>query len=110
VDKNGDLNDGTWVEVNQFKLVEMEKTRNNFAGGKTETPLKTDGHHHNFFGVSSGDFFIFGRLPLEYTTVREKVFLYKLEELILINKGQFRVCHRVSSIHHRPKQLDQGEP
>jgi hypothetical protein len=41
--------------------------------------------------VRSGDFFILGWLPLEDITVRKKMILYKLEELILINKGRFEL-------------------
>jgi hypothetical protein len=46
----------------------------------------------------SGDFFILGWPPLEDRMVRKKMFLYKLDELILIDEGWFELL-RVQGCH-----------
>jgi hypothetical protein len=48
--------------------------------------------------VTSGDFFILGWPPLEDRMVRKKMFLYKLDELILIDEGWFELL-RVQGCH-----------
>jgi hypothetical protein len=69
----------------------MEKAAEEFVGGETKSSRKKGGQHHDLVGVRSGDFFILGQPPLEDSAVREKMLLYKLEELFLIDEGWFEL-------------------
>jgi hypothetical protein len=98
VNKYGNLKNGIRVEVNQLNLIMMEKAAKEFVGGETESSLEEGGQHHDLVGVRSGDFFILGWPPLEDGTVRKKMFLYSLDELILIDEGWFQLL-RVRGRH-----------
>jgi hypothetical protein len=53
--------------------------------------------------VRSGDFFIFGRPPLEYSTVKEEMILEELKKLILINEWRLELVG-VRSNHWQGKR------
>jgi hypothetical protein len=67
----------------------MEEAAEEIAGRKAEPALEEGGWHYNFIGVRGGDVFILLRLSLENGVVGEKMVLYEIEELTLVNGGRF---------------------
>jgi hypothetical protein len=68
VDKDGNLKDTVWIQMNQLDLVVMKKAAKEFACWETKPALKDGGEHHYFVGVGSRNVFIFHRPPLEDRT------------------------------------------
>jgi hypothetical protein len=65
----------------------MKKAVEKVAGGKIESSLEKGCQHHDLVGMSSRDFFILGRPPLDHGAVRKKMLSYELEELFPIDEG-----------------------
>jgi hypothetical protein len=59
MDKDGDLKNGVLIEMNKFNLIVME-VADEITGREYESSLEKGSHHHNFFGMRGGNFFILG--------------------------------------------------
>jgi hypothetical protein len=59
MDKDGDLKNGVLIEMNKFNLIVTE-VADEITGREYESSLEKGSHHHNFFGMRGGNFFILG--------------------------------------------------
>jgi hypothetical protein len=87
----------------------MQKTTEEFVGGKAKSALKKGHQHHNFFGIRCWDVFPFHQPPLKHRTVEEEAILDLFDEFALIYGGWLEHL-RMGSGHgvreENPKQED----
>jgi hypothetical protein len=85
VDKDIDLKDRVWIQMNQLNFVIVKKVAKEFAGCEAKPTLKEGGENNDLIGIGCRNVFVFRRPPLEDDTGGAKMILDEFEELALID-------------------------
>jgi hypothetical protein len=84
VDKDGDLKNKIWIQMNQFDFVVMEEATQKLVGWETK-PVLEGVENNDFVGFMHGNIFILSQPSLKDNTGREKVVVDEFEKLALVN-------------------------
>jgi hypothetical protein len=84
VDKDGDLKNKIWIQMNQFDFVVVEEATQKLVGWETK-PVLEGVENNDFVGFMHGNIFILSQPSLKDNTGREKVVVDEFEKLALVN-------------------------
>jgi hypothetical protein len=88
MDKNDDLGNGVWVEMDEFDSVVIKESAEEVTSREAKSVLEEGREHHNICRIGCRNIFPSGRTPLQYCAVREKVIHNKLVDFTLIHDGR----------------------
>jgi hypothetical protein len=88
MDKNDDLGNGVWVEMDEFDSVVIKESAEEVTSREAKSALEEGREHHNIGRIACRNIFPGGRTPLQYCAVREKVIHSKLVDFTLIRDGR----------------------
>jgi hypothetical protein len=71
-------------------LVVIKESAEEIAGREVESALKDGGKHHNFICIGCRKIFTYGKAPLQYDAVWEKVVCTKFANLTFIYDGRLK--------------------
>jgi hypothetical protein len=83
VDKEGNLENGVRIQMNEFNLVVTKESAEKVTGRKAKSTLEERRKHHNLGGIGCRNIFSSNGTPLEHGTIREEMIRDQFADLTL---------------------------